>query len=112
MRRRKPTDSLGEFEHCVLLAVAHLGVAAYGVTIRQEIEQRTDRAIAIGALYTSLARLEVKGYLRSVMSDPPPARGGRSKRFFATTPAGRAALCPSPHRRTRSGSGLQPAARV
>ena len=58
-------DALGEFEQSLLLAIAHLGDGAYGVTIRQEIETRTGREIAVGALYTSLARLERKGYVRS-----------------------------------------------
>ena len=81
-------DSLGEFEQCLLVAVVHLGQEAYGVTIRQEIERRTNREVAIGALYTSLDRLERKGYLRSAMSDPTPQRGGRSKRYFALTARG------------------------
>ena len=38
-------DALGEFEQSVLLAIAHLGDGAYGVTIRQEIESRTGRDI-------------------------------------------------------------------
>jgi hypothetical protein len=45
--------SLGEFERCVLLAVVRLGERAYGVTVRQAIETRTARNVAIGALYTS-----------------------------------------------------------
>jgi PadR family transcriptional regulator PadR len=73
-------ESLGEFEQCLMLAVVHLGQEAYGVTIRQEVESRTSREVAIGALYTSLDRLERKGYLRSTMSDPTPQRGGRTSR--------------------------------
>jgi PadR family transcriptional regulator PadR len=84
-------DSLGEFEQLVLLAVAHLD-DAYGVTIRREIERRTERAVAVGALYTALDRLERKGYLRSTMSDPTPERGGRSKRHYWLKPAGATAL--------------------
>jgi PadR family transcriptional regulator PadR len=85
-------DALGEFEQAVLLAVAYLDEDAYGVTIRREIESRTRRAIAIGALYTALDRLERKGYVSSTMSDPTPKRGGRSKRHFRVTPEGRGAL--------------------
>lgn len=101
-------DTLGEFEQCLLLAVVHLGDQAYGVTIRQEIETRTDRDIAIGALYTSLDRLEEKGYLRSKMSDPTPERGGRSKRYFTLTAAGATALRQSRARLTRMWQGLSP----
>jgi len=85
-------ESLGEFEQSVLLAIAHLREGAYGVPIRQEIERRTGRAVAVGALYTALDRLERKGYVRSRMSDPTPERGGRSKRHFTLSGAGAAAL--------------------
>jgi|SRR5437762_3592047 len=101
-------DALGEFEQSVLLAIAHLGDRAYGVTIRLEIETRTGREIAIGALYTSLARLERKGYVRSAMSDPTPQRGGRSKRQFALSATGAAALRQSRERLSRMWEGLQP----
>ena len=109
----KPSDSakpesLGEFEQCLLVAVVHLGQEAYGVTIRQEIERRTDREVAIGALYTSLDRLERKGYLRSAMSDPTPERGGRSKRYFALTARGGAVLRQSRDRMARMWAGLTP----
>ena len=85
-------DALGEFEQALLLAVAHLGDAAYGVTIRQEIEARTGREVAVGAVYTSLRRLELTGYVKSVLADPTPERGGRAKRYFSLKPAGAAAL--------------------
>jgi DNA-binding PadR family transcriptional regulator len=85
-------DTLGEFEQAVLLAIAHLDDEAYGVTIRREIEARTRRSAAIGALYTALERLERKGHVSSTMSDPTPTRGGRSKRHFRLTPSGRDAL--------------------
>ena len=54
-------ESLGEFEQSVLLAVAHLEQGAYGVPIRHEIEKRTGRPVAVGALYTALDRLEKQG---------------------------------------------------
>ena len=85
-------ESLGEFEHAVLAAVAHLEADAYGVTVRREIESRTRRMVAVGALYTALDRLERKGYVTSNMSDPTPQRGGRSKRHFHLTSTGRGAL--------------------
>ena len=86
------TGTLGEFEQALLLAVIRLDDRAYGVTIRREIETRLGRAVAVGALYTSLGRLERKGLVRSSMSDPTHERGGRSKRFFSITPAGARAL--------------------
>jgi PadR family transcriptional regulator, regulatory protein PadR len=100
-------DALGEFEQAVLLAVAHLEVEAYGVTIRREIETRTGRTVAVGALYTAIDRLERKGYVTSTMSDPTPVRGGRSKRQVTLSPAGRAALRQSRDFLARMWSGLR-----
>jgi PadR family transcriptional regulator PadR len=75
-------EYLGEFEQIVLLALLRLGKTAYGVPVRREIEQRTKRSVSIGALYSTLDRLEAKGYIASWFADPTAERGGRSKRFF------------------------------
>ena len=85
-------NSLGEFEQVVLLAILRLGDNAYGVTIRSEIAACTRRETAPGALYTTLDRMEEKGIVRSWLGDATPQRGGRAKRYFALTKAGRAAL--------------------
>jgi PadR family transcriptional regulator PadR len=81
-------EYLGEFEQIVLLALLRLGEKAYGVPIRQEIEHRTHRAVTIGALYSTLDRLEAKGYINSWFAEPTAERGGRSKRFFRVEPLG------------------------
>jgi DNA-binding PadR family transcriptional regulator len=86
------TDTLGEFEQSVLLAIAHLGPESYGVPIRKLIEERTGRVVAIGALYTALDRLERKGYVSSRMSEPTAERGGRSRRHFRLRRGGAEAL--------------------
>ncbi len=83
---------LGEFEHIVLLAVARLGNVAYGMAIRQEIEDRSGRPVAIGSVYAALDRMERKGYLRSQVGDPTPVRGGRAKRFYTLESPGAEAL--------------------
>jgi PadR family transcriptional regulator, regulatory protein PadR len=83
---------LGEFEYAVLLAVLHMGEDAYAVPVRTLIETRTGRAIARGALYTALERLEGKGCLRSTMRDASDTRGGRPRRYFSLTPRGLEAL--------------------
>ena len=85
-------DYLGEFEHIIVLALLRLEDRAYGVTVRQEIEFRTNREVSIGAVYATLHRLETKGYVKSHRGDPTPERGGRSKRFFRVTPKGVAAV--------------------
>ena len=85
-------DYLGEFEHIIVLALLRLEDRAYGVTVRQEIELRTNREVSIGAVYATLGRLETKGYVKSRRGDPTPERGGRSKRFFRVTAKGVAAV--------------------
>jgi PadR family transcriptional regulator, regulatory protein PadR len=83
---------LAEFELYVMSALLLLGDEAYGVTIRQEIERRSGRRVAIGAVYATLARLADKGYVTSRVSDPLPVQGGRSRKFVRLTAAGRRAL--------------------
>lgn len=87
-----PDTYLGEFEQVVLLAILRLGEEAYAIPVREEIEARTTRSVARGALYTALERLEAKGCLVSRMSEPLPERGGRSRRYYTVTPTGLAAL--------------------
>jgi DNA-binding PadR family transcriptional regulator len=81
-------ESLGEFEHLVLLAILRLGSEAYGVPIVQEIEKRTSRTASRAAVYIALKRLEGKGFVSSRMADPTPERGGRAKRYFKIEAAG------------------------
>src|SRR5215469_6245245 len=79
---------IGEFEYLILTSAARLGEAAYGASIRGEIEDATGHHCSIGALYTTLDRLEGKGYLKTWMGDPTPQRGGRSKRLVRVTASG------------------------
>src|SRR5712672_4318415 len=79
---------LGEFEYLLLTAAARLGEDAYGAAIRQEIESATKRRCSIGALYTTLDRLEAKGLLETWMGDATPQRGGRAKRMVRVTAKG------------------------
>lgn len=85
-------DFVGEFELYVLLALALPGTEGYGMRIRQAIEERTGRDIAIGAIYATLGRLEDKGLVRHTWSDPLPVPGGRARKQFALTTSGTRAL--------------------
>jgi DNA-binding PadR family transcriptional regulator len=82
---------LGEFEFAVLLGILQTE-DAYAVPVRQVIEERTGRAVARGALYTALERLEGKGYVKSRMGDPTADRGGKPRRYFTVTALGLKAL--------------------
>jgi len=83
---------LGEFEELVLLTIATLGDEAYGVAIKEAIEKRSDREISIGALHSTITRLEEKGLLKSWMGGATQERGGRRKRFYDITAAGKVSL--------------------
>src|ERR1700678_523465 len=72
---------LGEFEYLLIAAAVRLGDEAYGAAIVQEIERSTRRKCSIGALYTTLDRLEAKGMITTRMGNPTQERGGRSKRM-------------------------------
>jgi DNA-binding PadR family transcriptional regulator len=85
-------DWLGEFELCVLLAVARLGDDAYGVRVKQHLEAETGRSITIGAIYTTLGRLEEKQLVRFRLTEPQPVAGGRARKVFSLTSDGRRAL--------------------
>jgi DNA-binding PadR family transcriptional regulator len=92
------SDNLGEFEQIVILAILRLTEqGAYGVSIRGEIARRTKRSPTPGAIYTTLDRLERKGFVDSKMGEATPQRGGRAKRYYSVTAHGLGAL-----RRARS----------
>jgi PadR family transcriptional regulator len=83
---------LGKLELAVAMAVARVGNEAYAVTIRRDLERRFSHSISRGAVYTTLARLEEKGFLKSALGPPTATRGGRPKRFYRLTAAGSAAV--------------------
>jgi DNA-binding PadR family transcriptional regulator len=83
---------LGEFEEIVLLTVGVLHGNAYGVTIKDDIEQRLGREVSIGALQVTLRRLESKGFLKSKLGEANENRRGRPKLFFEITAYGKKAL--------------------
>jgi PadR family transcriptional regulator PadR len=85
-------SKLGEFEQMVLLAVLRLADGAYATSIAGELEERVQREVSRGALYSSLDRLEGKGFLRWEVAPATSERGGHPRRRFEVTPAGVKAL--------------------
>jgi DNA-binding PadR family transcriptional regulator len=84
--------ALGELEQAVLFACVRLRQPSHGAEIIGEIEARTGKAVAPGALYTVLDRLEAKGFVRSWIGDSTPARGGRRRKVYEILPEGAAEL--------------------
>jgi PadR family transcriptional regulator, regulatory protein PadR len=86
--------NLGEFEELVLLTVAVLmnEQEAYSVGICDELEKRTGRSTKLGVVHSVLNRLEEKGYLKSALGEATNVRGGKRKRYYTVTSAGKSAL--------------------
>ncbi len=74
--------NLGEFEFLILAALVRLGGVADGAAIRVQIEQRAKRDVAVGALYTTLDRMEKKELVRSRLGEATAKRGGRARRQY------------------------------
>lgn len=85
-------ESLGAFEQLVLFSVLRLGDNAYGVTIRETLEERTGRTVSAGAIYTALARLEERGLVSSCIGEPTAGRAGRPPKYYRIEPGGGRAL--------------------
>lgn len=85
-------DTLGTFEHGVMLAIVRLGDEAYGRAILSEVQVRMRRDVAPGAVHATLDRLEKKRLLSSRLASGTPARGGRARRYYRLQPAGLKAL--------------------
>jgi PadR family transcriptional regulator, regulatory protein PadR len=84
---------LGEFEEVMLLLTGILGEeSAYAFRIAEEFESQTGRSVSIGAVHSTLDRLESKGFLKSEMGKPTTERGGRRKRIFTITALGKKVL--------------------
>jgi DNA-binding PadR family transcriptional regulator len=79
---------LGEFEYLVISAAVRCGDNAYGAAIREEIERNAKRPCSIGALYTTIDRLESKGLIETWMGEATAVRGGRARRMVGVTGKG------------------------
>ena len=92
---------LGEFEQFLLLGILKLKDKAYGASIRQLLSEVIERDVSIGAMYTTLERLENKGLVNSRVGEATAERGGRAKKYFSVTAKGQKAL-----RRSKNALGL------
>jgi PadR family transcriptional regulator PadR len=87
--------NLGEFEELVLLTIAALVNDAYSVGICDELEKQTARTVKLGVVHAVLNRLEEKGLVKSKLGEATQARGGKRKRYYSITSAGKSALLKS-----------------
>lgn len=84
--------NLGEFEELVLLTVGILYDNAYSVAIQHELNRQTNRKVTISSVHAAVYRLEEKGLLNSRMGEMTSERGGKRKRLFTISKAGKEAL--------------------
>lgn len=99
----KQTAYIAEFEELVLLAILKLGSNAYGASIYEAL-QNAGRTTSVGALYTTLSRMEEKGLVESWIGESTPERGGRAKKYFKVKASGVQAV----RERERSRARLRP----
>src|SRR5687767_13296562 len=85
-------ETLGKSEFVVLSLLAQRARGAHGTALIEDLLAATQRQWTVGAIYTTLERLQTKGYVTSTWGEPTPERGGRRKRIFTVEAAGRAAL--------------------
>jgi DNA-binding PadR family transcriptional regulator len=84
--------NLGEFEELVLLTIAALMGEAYSVAICDELTKYTGRTVKLGVVHSVLNRLEEKGLAKSKLGEATNVRGGKRKRYYTITSAGKAGL--------------------
>lgn len=86
-------EIISPFEEFVLLAITKLPEEdTYGVPIREAVEEFSGEMVSVGQLYTTLDRLEKKGFLTSRQGEATEERGGKAKRYYKIEGLGEAAL--------------------
>ena len=98
---------LGELEQLVILAVLRSGRDAYAVSVQSEIASAASRDVMLATIHKTLSRLEEKGLVSSRMGDPTPQRGGRRRRHFSVTAAGKRELSDALNALRRMSRGVQ-----
>jgi len=83
---------IGNFEEIVLAVVKLLGMNAYGASIWAEIYDQTGKECSIGAIYTTLRRMEKKGFVKSRIGEATKVRGGKAKKYYQIEGLGEKAL--------------------
>lgn len=64
----------------------------YGLEIIKTIKEDAGKTISIGGLYTTLNRLEKKGYVKGYNGKTTSDRGGNRRKYFKLTGLGSRAL--------------------
>lgn len=81
-------ELLATVEHLVMATALRMKDNAYGAEIWREITALTKRDILGSTIYSTLDRLEEKGYLKSSWGEATSVQGGRAKKVYTMTEIG------------------------
>jgi PadR family transcriptional regulator, regulatory protein PadR len=98
--------NLGELEELMLLLVSGMGDEAYGANIRQQCARKAKRNLTLSTVHVTLHRLEEKGFVKSIMGEASPVRGGKRKRIFKITAYGLRVLAETRELREKLWTGI------
>ena len=99
------TAYLGEFEQLILLALLRLGPGAGTPAVRDAVAAGSGRTVWMGAVFTTLERLEQKGLVRSTHVE---GEDGKRRKTYALEPAGEKAISRAYDTWARMTRGLKP----
>ncbi|MGD1065118.1 MAG: helix-turn-helix transcriptional regulator [Terracidiphilus sp.] len=100
-------DLLGTFEQAVLLSILRLGEDAYGRAILRQVQVSLERSVVAGAVYTTLDRLEQRGFVDSKLAPGTAIRGGRARRYYMVAAAGKRVLADAQKTLTKMWQGVK-----
>jgi PadR family transcriptional regulator, regulatory protein PadR len=84
------SDNLGINELRVLSTL--MGKEKYGLEIIQFVKDETGKELSLGGLYTTLHRLEKKGYVKGRHGEATAERGGNRRKYYKLTGTGQKVL--------------------
>lgn len=74
---------LGDFQLAVLRTIRELESEAYGMKIRNTLQESSEKEIHMSQIYASLSRLETLGLVASYLDEEKSAgRRGRTRRVY------------------------------
>ncbi len=83
---------LSRIEEILLLSIWKLKDNAYGIAIREQVEQDTGVRWLSGAIYAPLNRLRKNGYVSTRHAEQPAELGGRPRIYYTLTEVGKEKL--------------------
>jgi DNA-binding PadR family transcriptional regulator len=83
---------LSRIEEILLLAIWKLENNAYGISIREQVENDTGTRWLSGAIYGPLSRLRKNGYVKTFAAENSTDQRGRPRIYYTLTSLGKEKL--------------------